>query len=56
MRNSNGWGLTVLALVVALIVIVGVTMMVINRQPKVTPAGPTGSMQGQLSPRTNPPH
>ncbi len=56
MRNFERKGLAALAVAIVVIVIIGVGMMWFNRQRSVTPASSTGSMQGQLSPRTNPPH
>ncbi len=56
MRNTERKGLAALAVAIVVIIIIGVGMMWFNRQPPVTPASSTGSMQGSLSPRTNPAH
>jgi hypothetical protein len=56
MRNTSGRGLLALGLVVLFIVIGGVVLLRLNTQPRVTPAGPAGSMGEQLTPRTAPPH
>ncbi len=56
MRVSDKHGCLVLAAAVILIVIVGVVLMRLNRQPRVTPAASSESMQEQLSPQTNPKH
>jgi len=54
MRNTDGRGLLALAVMVVLIVAIGVAMMMYPRQPKMTPAGATGSLRDQLSQRTSP--
>lgn len=55
-RNTDRRGLFVLAMIVVFAILVGAVLMWINRQPTVTPAASTGSMQEQLSPQTNPKH
>lgn len=56
MRITNRRGCLALLVVVLAVIIVGAAMMWLNRQPEVTPASAGGSMQEQLTPRTNPPH
>jgi hypothetical protein len=53
--NNERKGLLALSIAIVAIIIIGVGMMWFNRQSSVTPASSTGSMQEQLSPRTNPP-
>jgi len=56
MRNTDRRGITALLAVVIFIIAAAVVLMRLNQQPRVTPASSTGSMQGQLSPQTNPKH
>jgi hypothetical protein len=54
MRNTDRRGILMLLGVIILAIIFGVILLRMNQQPRVTPASSTGSMQEQLSPRTNP--
>ncbi|MBA2934655.1 hypothetical protein HZF05_11170 [Sphingomonas sp. CGMCC 1.13654] len=56
MRITNRRGCLALLVVVLAVIIIGLGMMWLNRQPRVTPASAGGSMQERLTPRTNPPH
>jgi hypothetical protein len=54
MRNTERRGILTLAGIVVLAIIIGVVLLRLNEQPRVTPASSTGSMRGQLTPQTNP--
>lgn len=56
MRNTDRRGILNLVGVVVAVIIIGVILLRLNQQPRVTPAAATGSMQEQLSPQTNPKH
>lgn len=56
MRNTDRRGILTLVGVVIAVIIIGVILLRLNQQPRVTPAAATGSMQEQLSPQTNPKH
>lgn len=56
MKTTDRRSLWALALITIFIAIIGAIMLRLNRQPKVTPASSTGSMQEQLQRQSNPRH